>query len=188
MTREEKIKKIDNYCESIDLYDCDSMCKIKSIVDCWNKNFEELTDEELDACLEIINGKSVFSNKKTFKGTLIIEPAIKDSGNRREFETGAVRDMQEGKGRMDLLPWAAILEVSKHCEAGAKKYGEHNVDKGIPTNSLCDSAARHLAKYLDGQKDENHLLAAAWNLLWCIEMTIKKPEMVNTPFEINNSK
>ena len=29
---------------------------------------------------------------------------IKDSGNRREFGTGAVRDMAEGKGRCDLLP------------------------------------------------------------------------------------
>lgn len=29
---------------------------------------------------------------------------ILDSGNRREFETGAVRDMAEGKGRLDLLP------------------------------------------------------------------------------------
>ena len=27
-----------------------------------------------------------------------------DSGNRREFDTGAVRDIQEGKGRCDLLP------------------------------------------------------------------------------------
>lgn len=31
-------------------------------------------------------------------------PKILDSGNRREFETGAVRDIQEGKGRCDLLP------------------------------------------------------------------------------------
>ena len=29
---------------------------------------------------------------------------ILDSGERREFETGAVRDIQEGKGRCDLLP------------------------------------------------------------------------------------
>lgn len=107
---------------------------------------------------------------------------IKDSGNRRAFETGAVRDMAEGKGRMDLLPWSAIMEVSKHCENGAIKYGEHNVDKGIPTHSLCDSAARHLAKYLDGWDDEPHLLAAAWNLLWAIQMEIKHPEMVDTPF------
>lgn len=29
---------------------------------------------------------------------------IKDSGDRREYETGAVRDMAAGKGRCDLLP------------------------------------------------------------------------------------
>lgn len=113
---------------------------------------------------------------------------IKDSGTRRAFESGAVRDMSEGKGRMDLLPWSAIMEVSKHCENGAKKYGEHNVDKGIPTHSLCDSAARHLAKYLDGWNDEPHLLAAAWNLLWAIQMEIKHPEMVDTPFVQNDEK
>ena len=110
-------------------------------------------------------------------------PSIKDSGNRRTFESGAVRDIQEGKGRMDLLPWAAIMEVSKHCEAGAVKYGEHNVDKGIPTHSLCDSAARHLAKYLDGWTDEPHLLAATWNLLWAVQMSVKCPGMVDTPYK-----
>ncbi len=108
---------------------------------------------------------------------------IKNSGQRTEFASGAVRDCKSGVGRMDLLPWAAIMEVSKHCENGALKYGEHNVDKGIPTHSLCDSASRHLAKYLDGWKDEPHLLAAAWNLLWAIQMELKHPEMVDTPWE-----
>lgn len=108
---------------------------------------------------------------------------IKDSGERTTFSTGAQRDMHGGKGRMDLLPWAAIIEVSKHCEAGAVKYGLHNVDKGIPTSSLLDSAMRHAAKYLDGQEDEDHLLAAAWNLLWAIEMRCKKPECVDTPWK-----
>lgn len=36
---------------------------------------------------------------------------IQDSGNRREFETGAVRDIQEGKGRCDLLPLAVVAGV-----------------------------------------------------------------------------
>ena len=34
--------------------------------------------------------------------------AILDSGNRREFETGAVRDISEDKGRMDLVPLDAV--------------------------------------------------------------------------------
>lgn len=109
-------------------------------------------------------------------------PKILDSGERTEFSSGAVRDMHAGKGRMDLLPWAAIMEIAKHCENGAIKYGEHNVDKGIPTHSLCDSAARHLAKYLDGWNDEPHLIAAAWNLLFAIQMEIKHPELVDTPW------
>ena len=113
---------------------------------------------------------------------------ILDSEERTEFESGAVRDMHKGKGRMDLLPWAAIMEVSKHCEAGAVKYGEHNVDKGIPTHSLLDSAIRHAAKYLDGWTDEPHLVAAAWNLLWAIEMEIKHPECVDTRWKNEDDK
>ena len=37
------------------------------------------------------------------------ERHILDSGNRRAFESGAVRDIQEGKGRCDLLP---LLQIS----------------------------------------------------------------------------
>lgn len=48
---------------------------------------------------------------------------IVDSRERTTFESGAVRDMHEGKGRFDLLPWEAIHELAKHCEDGAKKYG-----------------------------------------------------------------
>ena len=38
---------------------------------------------------------------------------IKDSGDRREFPSGAVRDMQEGKGRCDLIP----VHVMANCLA-----------------------------------------------------------------------
>ena len=102
---------------------------------------------------------------------------IKDSGDRTEFETGAKRDMQAGKGRMELLPWYGIIEGSKHCEEGALKYGEHNVDKGIPLHSLLDSASRHLAKYMVGMDDEDHLRAACWNLLWALNQRVTHPEL-----------
>ena len=141
-------------------------------------NFDCLSCEHGDKCtLYMSTGiKRCMEYKKK-------KSEIKDSGERTVFPTGSVRDMHEGKGRMDLLPWAAIMEVSKHCEAGAKKYGEHNVDRGIPTSSLCDSGMRHLAKYLDGWTDEPHLVAAAWNMLWAIEMEIKHPECVDTPWK-----
>ena len=36
---------------------------------------------------------------------------LKDSGARREFSSGAVRDITEGKGRCDLLPLGVVAEI-----------------------------------------------------------------------------
>lgn len=167
-------------------------------------------------------------------------PHILDSGNRREFETGAVRDIQEGKGRCDLMPldvvsyylddddiidsinefitcndidmlktaleqfvytrwfdeynisngdfglsplqvhkshYHMLLEVAKHFEDGAKKYGENNWQKGIPVRCYIDSAVRHYLKYLRGDKDESHDRAFCWNILCAIWTCKHKPEL-----------
>lgn len=104
---------------------------------------------------------------------------IKDSGARRGFGTGAVRDIETGKGRYDLLPWDAIHELAIHCEQGAIKYGERNCEKGIPIKSLIDSAFRHLSCYQRGMKDEPHLRAAMWNIAFAIWTEKNKPEMID---------
>lgn len=41
---------------------------------------------------------------------------ILDSGSRTEFATGAVRDIQEGKGRCDLMPLDVIGELVRSAE------------------------------------------------------------------------
>jgi hypothetical protein len=94
---------------------------------------------------------------------------IKDSGNRREFGTGGHRDCAEGKGRMDLLPFRALIELSKVFEDGAKKYDDNNWRKGLPLSCYVDSASRHLAKWMIGWRDEPHLEQAAWNIMCLIE-------------------
>lgn len=108
-------------------------------------------------------------------------PVIKDSGDRTEFETGAVRDMQEGKGRYDLLPMCVIDRLAKHYEAGALKYSDRNWEKGIPAHSFADSAMRHFCKYMDGWDDEDHLIAAIWNLCGLAWTEVKRPEMMDIP-------
>lgn len=107
--------------------------------------------------------------------------ALQDSGNRREFDTGAVRDTELGKGRYDLLPWDAIHELALHCEAGAVKYGERNCEKGIPVHSLIDSALRHLSCYMRGENDEPHLRAALWNVAFAIWTEKHHPELLDIP-------
>lgn len=99
------------------------------------------------------------------------------------FYTGAVRDVG-GKGRMDLLPMCALLRVSKHMEDALTHYPERNWEKGLPMHSMIDSALRHLAKYVDGMTDEDHLCAAATNLLMAIWTEEKMPEMQDIPSRI----
>lgn len=150
-----------------------------------------------------------------------IPSPLPDSGERRDFGTGAIRDIQKGKGRCDLMPlgvisnWMrdnvfdniygfqnggdasflyqaltcftdgtdeagqanTILEVSKHFEDGAQKYGENNWQKGIPVKSYIDSAVRHYLKFLRGDKDEPHDRAFVWNILCCIWTCKNKPEL-----------
>lgn len=102
---------------------------------------------------------------------------LEDSGQRHEFKTGALRDVHEGKGDMYSLPAAAVLRLSKHYEQGASKYGRLNYQKGIPVSSFIDSALRHIFKYLDGWDDEDHLAAAAFNILGAIQMEERNPQM-----------
>jgi len=97
------------------------------------------------------------------------DKALKDSGERSEFETGAVRDTNTSKGRFDLLPAYVITRLAKHYEKGAKKYAARNWEKGIPLQRYMDSALRHLFNHQDGQRDEDHMAAALWNIAGYIE-------------------
>jgi len=98
-----------------------------------------------------------------------VRPIIKDSGKREEMVTGSRRDTREGKGRYDLLPARALRRLARHFEAGAGKYGDRNWEKGQPLARMMDSALRHAFEYLEGKRDEDHLIAAAWNLLCCAD-------------------
>jgi hypothetical protein len=116
---------------------------------------------------------------------------IKDSGERTQFydENGnplAVRDMHDGKGRMDLLPMCVLLRLARHYEAGSLKYGDRNWEKGIPCHSFADSAMRHFVKYMDGQKDEDHLIAAIWNLCGLAWTEEKRPDLMDIPSRMEN--
>lgn len=71
----------------------------------------------------------------------------------------------------------ALLELSKHFEEGATKYGERNWEKGIPYSSYIDSATRHYLKACRGDNDEPHHRACLWNLV-CLASTYDTNERI----------
>ena len=139
-------------------------------------NFDCLSCERGDKCTAYMATGITRCNDYKKK-----KPEIKDSGERTVFGSGAVRDMHEGKGDMVSIPWESILRLSKHYENGAKKYQRWNFRKGIPISSFIDSACRHLAKYQCGMDDEDHLSAAAFNVLGAMLMENKMPDMNDLP-------
>ena len=83
----------------------DKICKA-----CWDREIPEekkTIGEALSAVAEA--AKNIGWNLNAVNEA-IDTPHILDSGNRREFETGAVRDIQEGKGRCDLLPLDVVSD------------------------------------------------------------------------------
>jgi hypothetical protein len=119
------------------------------------------TEEDYLARLPKAAGSSGFSGTSPL--------VVKDSGERRSFGNGAVRDLAIGKGRFDLLPPNALRLVAQLYEAGAIKYDARNWEKGIPLSVFMDSGIRHANYHLFGYDDERHDLAAAWNFLCLIE-------------------
>ena len=209
---------------------------VEKLQECGFKEAGEAISKATNAMVELTSTVKNIDVKPEVEFTgVTVEPtttgmSIKDSGSRREFSTGAVRDIQEGKGRCDLMPldvvaeylntevsmldevlmhiysfqkhgdprllftaicqfgnkckwddYTMLLEVAKHFEAGAAKYGEWNWQKGIPTRCYIDSAVRHYLKFLKCDKDEPHDRAFCWNILCCIWTCKHKPELNDYP-------
>jgi hypothetical protein len=112
----------------------------------------------------------------------------KDSGERRKFNTGAQRDVVDGKGRYDLISPIMIERLAKLLQRGAEKYNDRNWEKGMPLSVYMDSGMRHLFKFLEGHRDEDHLIAAIWNLqaLLHIEEMVKRGKLSEELLDLPN--
>lgn len=89
---------------------------------------------------------------------------LEDSGERRTFSTGAVRDRGDLKPRPDLIsPHAQLREGMIHT-LGSQKYALRNWEQGLPISECLASAQRHIEQYKRGDTNEDHIAQARWNL------------------------
>lgn len=111
--------------------------------------------------------------------------ALKDSGTRTQFNTGAVRDGDTKKGRFDLLPYWPLKRFAQHMGKGAEKYEARNWEKGIPLSRYLNSAENHLQKLKAGFDDEPHADAVLWNIACYIE-TVERIRHGILPAELDD--
>ena len=106
------------------------------------------------------------------------EYTTKDSGKRKEFDTGMKRDTEDDKPRMDLcyvkcMPYSEQLLVryghlrargaTKYCET----YDDINCEKAETEEELArfiSSACRHFTQWATGEVDEDHAAAVLFNI------------------------
>ena len=90
---------------------------------------------------------------------------------RTEFDTGAVRDTQEGKPNFyECISPLAMWRYGLYMDKASSKYGTDNWTKGIPIESYMMSLERHLLKLkaelkygIEMEPGVDHLAAVIFN-------------------------
>lgn len=96
---------------------------------------------------------------------------------RCEYNTGAVRSGDCEKTRYDLISPIGLQALAKTYAEGAEKFGFFNWEQGMPVVDLLNHAIAHIYNFLGGDRTEDHLAHAAWNLLGAIHSLEKWPDL-----------
>lgn len=88
--------------------------------------------------------------------------------HRHEYDTGAVRSADCKNIRYDLISPIGLAAVARTYAEGAEKFGVCNWENGMPVTDLLNHAIAHIYKFLGGDRSEDHLGHAAWNLIGAV--------------------
>lgn len=89
---------------------------------------------------------------------------LPDSGARRDFGTGAVREDDPAKPAIEGVSPFAMERLGLLFAAGGSKYGDYrNWEKGIPYMRFCAAILRHTYAWMRRDDNEDHMAAVMWN-------------------------
>jgi hypothetical protein len=99
---------------------------------------------------------------------------MKDSGQRITFESGMIREPEDGRPRFDLMipegiPYdqQMLTRFAVQMALGAEKYAARNWERGLGEAELAryrSGAFRHFMQWFCGEEDEDHAAALFFNI------------------------
>lgn len=124
------------------------------------------------------------SSKKAHKAELVSPDGLdKIDTCMKRFDTGAVRGTDCADVRYDLISPIGLRRIAETYAEGAKKYGDTNWQKGIPTRDLLNHALKHLQMWQEEKiSGEDHLAHAAWNIIAMMHTEERMPNLVSRPY------
>lgn len=96
---------------------------------------------------------------------------------RHHFDTGAVRSADRDEERWDLMSPIGLKALARTYAEGAAKRGANNWENGMPVHDLLNHAIGHIYDFLGGDRSEDHLAHAAWNVIGAIHSLEMWPEL-----------
>lgn len=178
---DEQIKALNTAFKSLDVQD-----QVQQRKTCTPEQKAEL--EARDLALGQLNiDPAIFTTKLHLESDYIDvrDQPLKDTGKRQSFTTGAQRDCKTGKGAYHLLPYEPLFRYALTMQKGATKYDARNWEKGMPLSQFVDSAFRHLLRWMNGERDEDHLAQCFWNI-GCLMQGIEWIRVGKWPAELND--
>lgn len=83
--------------------------------------------------------------------------------------------------RFDLMManTIAMRRLAQTYGEGSVKYGDNNWRKGFPESNLVNHALAHINMHLTGDRTEDHLSHAVWNLVTLMHFQENRPELMD---------
>lgn len=124
--------------------------------------FVDTFTKQIKQVVEAAKQKSAVSKpKKKATGVRIIKMA---TGARRESGVAGAKDTKF-PAKFSLIPARGLQRIATTCGEGFLKYGQGNWLNGFKETELLDHAEAHLNEHKKGDKSEDHIAHAVWNLL-----------------------
>lgn len=95
---------------------------------------------------------------------------------------GAGLKRDSAKPSLGLLPWPALIEITKVLDFGAKKYARYNWRAGFAWSRLYDALLRHIVAFIEGEDLDpesgfSHLAHAGCCLLFLLTLIKERPDL-----------
>lgn len=91
--------------------------------------------------------------------------------------TGAIRSTDAASYRYDLISPIGLRRIAETYAEGAKKYGDKNWEMGFPISDILNHCIRHIYLFLSGDRSEDHLAHAGWNVIAAMHSQEKWPTL-----------
>ena len=99
------------------------------------------------------------------------------------YESGGSRSRDVEGVRYDLIPHTSLKRLAQRYGLGAVQHGDRNWEGGIPASATFNHIVEHLGKWSSGDRNDDHLAAAAWGCFALMYYEKEHPEVMDMPIK-----